>query len=68
MKIVIDTNVVLDVLTCRKPFFERSQSVMQLVAQNKVIGAITGSNITDIYYPKSLITYTHINGAMKLLI
>jgi len=50
MKIVIDTNIVLDVLACREPFFEQSQAVMQLVAQNKVIGAITASSITDIYY------------------
>ena len=47
---VIDTNIVLDVLACREPFFEQSQAVMQLVAQNKVIGAITASSITDIYY------------------
>ena len=50
MKIVIDTNIVLDILACREPFFEQSQAVMQLVAQSKVTGAITASSITDIYY------------------
>ena len=50
MKIVIDTNIVLDVLARREPFFAQSQAVMQLVAEGKVEGAITANTITDIYY------------------
>ena len=50
MKIVIDTNIVLDILACREPFFEQSQAVMQLIAQNKVTGAITANSVADIYY------------------
>ena len=50
MKIAIDTNVVLDTLAHREPFFERSRAVMQLVAKGKVRGAITANTITDIHY------------------
>lgn len=50
MKIVIDTNLVLDILAHREPFFEHSQAVMQLVAQNQVTGAVTASSATEIYH------------------
>jgi predicted nucleic acid-binding protein len=50
MKAVIDTNIVLDILAHREPFFEQSQLVMQLVAEGKVEGSITANTITDIYY------------------
>ena len=50
MKVVVDTNIVLDVLARREPFFEQSQSVMQLIAESKASGAITANAITDIYY------------------
>ena len=50
MKIVVDTNIVLDTLACREPFFEQSQLVMQFIAEGKADGAITANAITDIYY------------------
>ena len=50
MKIVVDTNIVLDLLARREPFFSQSQAVMQLVAEGKVEGAITANTVTDIYY------------------
>jgi len=50
MKIVVDTNIVLDILARREPFFEQSQLVMQFIAEGKADGAITANAITDIYY------------------
>jgi predicted nucleic acid-binding protein len=50
MKIVLDTNVILDTLARREPFFERSQAVVRLVAEGKARGAVTANAITDIYY------------------
>lgn len=50
MRIMIDTNIVLDTLARREPFFEQSQAVLQLVATGSIEGAITASTITDIYY------------------
>ena len=50
MKVVIDTNIVLDVVGSRQPFFVQSHAVMQLVAEGKVGGAITANTVTDIYY------------------
>jgi len=50
MKIALDTNIVLDVLARREPFFEQSQAVILLVAEGRVEGAITANAITDMYY------------------
>lgn len=50
MRILLDTNIVLDVLAHRESFFEKSNGVMQLVAEGKIEGAITANSITDIYY------------------
>lgn len=50
MKILLDTNIVLDVLARREPFFQQSSAVMQLVAEGTVQGAVTANSITDIYY------------------
>lgn len=50
MRLTIDTNIVLDVLGRREPFFKNSQTVMQLVAEGKAEGSITATSLTDIYY------------------
>jgi predicted nucleic acid-binding protein len=50
MKIALDTDIVLDMLARREPFFERSRAVIRLVAEGKAKGAVTANAITDIYY------------------
>lgn len=50
MKILIDTNIVLDVLLRRADFFEASYDVLKLSALGKAEIFVTASAITDIYY------------------
>lgn len=50
MKIVFDTNVILDVLTDREPFAEMSAKALSAVAREDVVGATTANTITDIYF------------------
>lgn len=50
MKILIDTNVVIDVLIDRKPFADNSSAVLKLCEANKIKGFITATTVTDIYY------------------
>lgn len=50
MKAAIDTNIVLDVLARREPFFAQSNAILRLVASGKIEGAITANTITDICY------------------
>ncbi|MCL2350215.1 MAG: PIN domain-containing protein [Defluviitaleaceae bacterium] len=49
MKILIDTNVVLDVLQIRQPYFESSAKIFEWAAKNKK-GSITAAQTTDIFY------------------
>jgi len=50
MRILIDTNIALDVLLQRKDFFDASYKVLKLSALDKVEALVTANTITDIYY------------------
>lgn len=50
MKILIDTNVIIDVLNNREPFADNSSAVLKLCESNNIKGFITATTITDIYY------------------
>lgn len=50
MKILIDTNVILDMLAKREPFFSDAAKVIFLAAEEKIEGYITANTVTDIYY------------------
>ena len=50
MRILIDTNVVLDVLLKREPFYKVAVEVMELTKLNNVQEYVSASAITDIYY------------------
>ena len=57
MKIMCDTNIIIDVLLEREPFVEDSCKVLSLCEEHKINGFISASSITDIYY--LIIKYTH---------
>lgn len=50
MKLLIDTNVVLDVLLRREPFSETAAEVLNLTQRDDVREYVSASAITDIYY------------------
>ncbi len=50
MNVLIDTNVILDVLLRREPFFEKSQLVILAAEENFFNGFVSASAITDIFY------------------
>jgi predicted nucleic acid-binding protein len=50
MKVLIDTNVVLDAIANREPFRIDAQKIFNLILDNKLEGYITANSITDIYY------------------
>ena len=50
MRWMIDTNVILDVLLNREPFFQSSKAVLALCENRKVQGFVSASMITDIFY------------------
>jgi predicted nucleic acid-binding protein len=50
MRLLIDTNVVLDALMNRNPWAEPAQKLLVAVAEEKAEGCITASMFTDIHY------------------
>lgn len=50
MRVMLDTNIVLDVLLDRELFSENSATVLRLCEQRKIEGFISASSVTDIFY------------------
>lgn len=50
MKVMIDTNIILDLLLARKPFDKEALKIFKLIDRGDLIGYMTASTITDIYY------------------
>ena len=50
MNWMIDTNVILDVLLKREPFFETSSAVLRQCENREVQGYVSASAVTDIFY------------------
>lgn len=57
MKIMCDTNVIIDVLLEREPFVEASYMVLSLCEEHRIEGFVSASSVTDIYY--LVRKYTH---------
>lgn len=50
MRILVDTNVVLDIILERQPFYEQSAKLLQVAAWTNTEIFITATTITDLYY------------------
>lgn len=50
MKVLIDTNVILDAVMARAPFNTADEAIILLAAAEKIQACITASGVTDIYY------------------
>jgi len=50
MKVLIDTNIIIDILEHREPFFSDSYRVIQLGLQGKLEGLLSTGSVADVYY------------------
>ena len=50
MKILIDTNVIIDYLADRTPFADHAEQMLTLCERGDADGFVTANAITDIYY------------------
>lgn len=50
MKVLIDTNVVLDVMLKRQPFYESGAAILKLSGKEDMQEFVSASAVTDIYY------------------
>jgi predicted nucleic acid-binding protein len=50
MKVLIDTNIILDILLARAPFLEPAKKLIRMMDEGHIHGYITANSITDIVY------------------
>ncbi|MEG3893100.1 MULTISPECIES: PIN domain-containing protein [unclassified Microcoleus] len=50
MKILIDTNIIVDVALDREPFFSESDRILTFVEEAQIQGYISASTFSDLYY------------------
>lgn len=50
MRILIDTNIILDFLLQREPFFQDAEQLFQEIDSGRVVGYVTATTLTDIFY------------------
>ncbi len=49
-RLLLDTNIILDIALKREPHFELSSKIFELIDKKRVVCYITASTVTDIYY------------------
>jgi len=49
-RVLIDTNIILDIALKRSPYFDASSKIFYFIDQRIIAGYVTASTITDIYY------------------
>ena len=57
MKIMCDTNVIIDVLLEQEPFVDDSCKILNLCEEHRMDGFVSASSVTDIFY--LVRKYTH---------
>ena len=50
MRMLVDTNVIIDVLQNRQPWCEAGKKVFLAIANKQIIGCVTAKQIADIHY------------------
>lgn len=50
MKVLLDTNVILDFALERHPWFADSEQIIYFAEQKQIIGYVSASTISDLYY------------------
>ncbi len=50
MRLLLDTNIILDIALYREPHFQDSATVFKKIDNKLVFGFVTATTVTDIYY------------------
>ncbi|NEP10394.1 MAG: PIN domain-containing protein [Symploca sp. SIO2C1] len=50
MRVLLDTNIILDFLLQREPFFQDAELLFQAINSGRIVGYATATTLTDIFY------------------
>ena len=69
MKVMLDTNIILDVWLARKPYWENSASLLAKVENKKLTGYLCPTTITTLHYlGRKALGENKIRSLLKLLL
>lgn len=60
MRIIIDTNIIIDYFEKREFFYEDAKKVFELISEDRFLSYITVKSLTDIFYVTRNYTYSNI--------
>ncbi|MDQ5826931.1 MAG: PIN domain-containing protein [Chloroflexota bacterium] len=67
MRLLFDTNIVLDVLLDRRPFVEHSKQLWEAVDEGRLAGYVTATTLTNIFYiARKLVGVDKASAAVKV--
>jgi predicted nucleic acid-binding protein len=68
VKVLLDTNIILDAIARRKPFYKNAEEIFLYIAQEQAEGFITANSVTDIYFiARKTLSDTHVREALRYL-
>ena len=50
MRVLVDTNIVLDALLAREPFVEDARALLEVTRSQQIQGYVTATTLTNIFY------------------
>ncbi|HEY9603124.1 MAG TPA: PIN domain-containing protein [Allocoleopsis sp.] len=50
MRVLVDTNIVLDFLLEREPFLQDAEALFDAIGSGRITGYVTATTLTDIFY------------------
>ena len=50
MRVLIDTNIILDYALIRQPFYDLADCIFVLIEQGQIEGCVSASTFTDLFY------------------
>jgi len=50
VRVLLDTNIILDYLLEREPFLEDAEALFEVIDSGKAVGYVTATTLTDIFY------------------
>jgi predicted nucleic acid-binding protein len=50
MRVLVDTNIILDDFLEREPFVEDATALMEAIESERIVGYVTATTLTNIFY------------------
>ena len=50
MRVLVDTNILLNFILQREPFFQNADLLFQAIDSGRIVGYVIATTLTDIYY------------------